>query len=222
MCELPKRASREFVPISRLVYTACSLVAIAGGVAAGRVWESKELAWALICLGGLFLVLAVVLPTVQQLEIGLPVGLRVVAAVQDRDTKLRAAFESQRGELELCAQLLCADPALAGQLLGAAWTQTTTDWRRPVGPALRLYAWCVFLRLIIESERLAVASSATGSSRTTPLDTLDFHARILVVLHSFANLTSEEISTLLGRGRETVEAELEAAEVVLKNSRERD
>ena len=214
MCEQPTRSWREFAPLPRVVYAMLAVCSLLAGVVAGQVLDSPAAAWALVFVGGALLAMAVAMPVVQKFEFGLPVAFKVVAAVRGREASIRSLFDSQRPELELCAQLLCRDPARAAALIETAWSQLTFRWRRPVGPAMRLYAWCLLLHLLVESERL-VADPSMPAERRTPLDALDHGARVVVVLRSFANLSFEEMSTLLGRPPWTIEAELQAAELVI-------
>ena len=138
MCELPRRSWKSLVSPLRIVLALAALVALGVGNLG------------LVLVGAGLLLATVVLPTVQQLEFGFPVGLKVTAAVRDREAELRQELESQRGTYELCAQLLTEDPAVAARLLEAAWARTAAEWRRPVGPALRTYVLCVLVHLIIE------------------------------------------------------------------------
>jgi hypothetical protein len=216
MCEQPARSWRDIATTKRLVLALVALGSMAGAGVVNRSTDQTVVAVALLVFGGFVLISAVVMPTVQQVEFGLPVGLKVTAAVNDRATQLTAAFEAQRGELELCAQMLCDDPAVASRVLEAAWSRASATWHHPIGSSLRPYVLCLLLHLLSENQRLA-SSATSGPSARTPLSSLDFAARRLVVLKSFLDLDAAQMATLLGKPPGEVEAELEAAEQLLNS-----
>lgn len=214
MCDLPNRSKSEFFTPGRLACAAGALSAFACSTLVPPVKAHAGLTFALVVIGSGLLIAAVLVPTVQQFEIGLPVGIRITAAVRDRNTELKNTFESERAELELCAQLLSDDPEAAATLVEAAWSQTVASWRRPVSPAIRMYALCTLVHLLVERDRLHLLGSTTRPS-SSPLSCLAFSAQVLIVLHSFVGLSTGEIANLLSRAPQDVERELQLAESTL-------
>ncbi|MFE7629037.1 hypothetical protein [Kocuria sp. NPDC057446] len=82
-------------------------------------------------LGAAILVLTVVFPAIREVECGFPSGVKISAALRDREEELGKAFDSQKGDLELYAQLLCEDLSLSAELLEASWAKTAATWRGP-------------------------------------------------------------------------------------------
>ena len=197
MCELPKRRFLPSLNPLRLVLAVLAVAVVAAG------WLLPELVSAIpIGAGLLTLVAAVLLPAVKEIEFGLSPGFKLSPALKDREAELRSVFESQRGDMEYCAHLLCQNPDTARELLEAAWSQAASAWRGPVTPQLRVYALCVLVRLIRKHEtwtRPAGGSGAPPLPDAGPLARLALDARIVVVLHEFANLTFAEIAGMTGR-----------------------
>ena len=199
MCDVPKRPLRSLVRPARVTITAATLAAIVAG------WIlSGVLGIVLMGLGIAALVGVVLLPSLREVEFGLPPGARLSRALQDRQDELRMAFESQYEELSLCAQLLCDDPATASALLEESWARTAAAWRGPVTAQIRIYALCDLIHLI-GSPRYGTAASpaatplagkTNGALRT--LAVLPAQDRAAVVLHGFADLSAAQISRMTG------------------------
>jgi hypothetical protein len=210
MCEVRQRRWREaFRPLR----VALGLAAI-GCVLVGARYASV-FGLGLIGLGAALLLAAVVLPTVREVEFGLPVGVKVTAAVRQREEELHDAFETQKGDFELYSQLLCGQQEDAAQLLGAAWSRTVTAWRGPVTPDLRYYVLCVLVQLVKAREKWVdpgpVASAGASALAALPLD-----RRVVIVLHDFAGLPLARIGAMTGRSVQSVENDIRTAEETLK------
>ncbi|MFJ5955604.1 sigma factor-like helix-turn-helix DNA-binding protein [Paenarthrobacter sp. NPDC092416] len=190
MCEIPKRRWRSSITPLRLVVTVIAVGAIAVG------WLLPDLLSALpVGAGLLTLAVAVLMPAVREIEFGLSPNIKLSPALKDRQAELRSVFEQQKGYLEYCAHLLCEDPETAQQLLEAAWSQATTDWKGPVTPQLRMYTLCVFVQLLKQHERwFPPPPRKRGKLGQNPLAALPLEERTAVVLHEFANLTVAEIA----------------------------
>jgi len=168
----------------------------------------------LMGLSAALLLSAVVLPAVREVEFGLPVGVKVTTAVRQREDELRAAFETQKGEVELCSHLLCGRQEVAAELLEAAWARTATLWRGPVTPDLRDYVLCVLVQLVRARESwMDPETEAEPGIRS--LTTLPIDSRVTVVLHEFAGLSFARIAALTDRPVPLVQADVQAAETAL-------
>jgi hypothetical protein len=188
MCDLPKRRVLPAIRPARIIVAALGVAAIAAG------WFVPALVSAVPIGAGALVVLAAVLPAVRDIELGLPGDLRLTAALSGRQQDIASVFEQQRGDLQLCAQLLCGDPEQAKALLEAAWSRTAEVWRGPVTPQLRLYTLCVLVHLLEQRDRWAPPEPAPAP--TTLLAKLPAGERVAVVLHDFASLTVAEIAGL--------------------------
>ena len=197
MCDVPKRNWRSaFQPKRLIVFVAALAVIVAG-------WQIPN-AFGLIPmgLGAAALLMAILLPAVHDVEFGFPSGVKVSAALQNREEGLRAAFEAQKADLQLCANLICDDPATASMLLEAAWAKTSADWRGPVSAEIRSYTLCVFVHRFISHTQWAHPQQQVNPQSTQAVPQLSALAalspmeRIIVVLHEFAELSLAEIAGL--------------------------
>ena len=188
MCELPRRRLSAAVRPARVIAAAVGLAAV---VAAWFV--PAHLASVPIGAGSLLL-LGAVLPAIRDVELGLPGDIKLSAALAGRQTDIASVFEQQRGDLQLCAQLLCGDPDQAKTLLEAAWARTAEVWRGPVTPQLRLYTLCVLVHLLERHEHWT--RTETPQRLMNLLASLPTPERVVVVLHDFASLTIAEIAGL--------------------------
>jgi len=207
MCDVPKRQLRPLVRPARIAITAATLAAIIAG------WMLPDPPGAILMgLGIAALLGAVLLPSLREVEFGLPPGTRLSRALQDRQDELRMAFASQYEELSLCAQLLCDDPATASALLEEAWARTAAVWRGPVTAQIRLYALCDLVHLIGSPQHWTAARpegmhpDARAGGALYPLATLASPDRTAVVLHEFADLSAAQISRITGRSTAEVRA----------------
>lgn len=199
MCDVPRRNWRNAFHPKRLIIALVALAVMVGG------WQIPN-AFGLIpvALGAAALLMAILLPAVHDVEFGFPSGVKVSAALQNRQEQLRAAFEEQKADLALCANLICDDPATATQLLEAAWAKTSADWRGPVTAGIRSYTLCVFVHRFISHTQWAHPQqqvSAQGSQAApllSPLAALDPTERVIVVLHEFGELSLAEIAGVTG------------------------
>ena len=162
----------------------------------GIVTKGNATGLTLIGLGAALLLAAVVLPAITQVEYGFPSGVKVVAARRDREENLRRVFADQRPDLELCAKLLCDDPATASELLTAAIARATLGWRGPVDAQIRVYVLCWFVHRLMAHSRLAAAQpSATTDGANRLLVELTqiqrvLYGVVLAVLPSLGHLSA--------------------------------
>lgn len=168
----------------------------------------------LIGLGAALLLAAVILPTVREVEFGLPVGVKVTTAVRGREEEFREAFESHKGDLELYSQLLCGQQEVAAQLLEAAWARTVTVWRGPVTTDVQNYVLCVLVQLVKAQEKWGIRGEEKVVGAIA-LNALPLDRRVAIVLHEFAGLPFARIGALTGRSVDSVEADVRLAEEAL-------
>lgn len=189
MCELPQRHLRSALKPARL------LTALLGVVLAAGAWLIPR-SFSSIPIGvGALLVLAAAIPALRDWQLELP-GIKVSGSFEDRRGDIYEVFEHQRGDLELCAQMLCRDPEEARTLLEAALSQSAEAWRGPVTPQLRLYTLCLFVKLAEAREKWASPPAKHPKTPLDPLHALPFPERVAVVLHDFGHLTIAEIASL--------------------------
>lgn len=203
MCDLPKRRFTAAVRPTRILAAVVGIAAIVAG------WFVPALVSAVPIGAGALVLLAGVLPAVRDIELGLPGDLKVTAALSGRQQDISSVFEQQRGDLQLCAQLLCGDPEQAKALLEAAWARTAEVWRGPVTPQLRLYTLCVLVHLL-EKRDLWDPPKPPKHPKTL-LASLPAAERVAVVLHDFASLTVAEIAGLTDSTTTAVTERLEQA-----------
>lgn len=220
MCEVPPRRLRAALSPARVVLAVIGTAVIIAGLL--EVFDLEGLPKAVILgLGLAILVLTVVFPAIREVECGFPSGVKISAALRDREEELGKAFQSQKGDLELYTQLLCEDASLSAELLEASWAKTAATWRGPVTPELRLYVLCVFVQLLGSHHRWVTPAARnrppgdSGPVSTTPLNALSLEERIVVVLREFVNLPSTQIAALTDRPVAAVRQDLETARAVL-------
>ncbi len=209
MCDAPPRSWRSAWQPRRIALGAVALVMVVVGAL-----SDGPARWALVAVAGALVVSAVVLPTVREVEFGFPVGLKVTAATRSRDEELRHAFDEQKGQLSLCARLLCDDPEVSARLLEAAWSRAVVLWRGPVDPYLRLLVVCLLVELSLAHDRWDPPATRPG-----PLGSLDTAQRVAVVLHDFAGLSFAEIAAIAGSTPEDAVAALRAGALAVEASR---
>ncbi|BCT75292.1 hypothetical protein SCMU_11340 [Sinomonas cyclohexanicum] len=200
MCELPKRRFLGAVRPARVIAAALGLAAIVLGLFVPALVSAVP-----IGAGALALIAAVV-PAVRDIELGLPGDVKFSAALSGRQQDIASVFEQQRGDLQLCAQLLCGDPEKAKALLEAAWARTAEVWRGPVTPQLRLFTLCTLVHLLERQDFWQAPAGLPASPRpgrpgkpkrpATLLAALPAPERVAIVLHDFASLTVAEIAGL--------------------------
>lgn len=205
-CEVHQRSWREAVRPVRVVLAIAALVCLIAGARYASVFGLG-----LIGVGAALLLSAVVVPAIREVEFGLPVGVKVTAAVRQREDELRAAFEAQKGDLELCSHLLCGRQEIATELLEAAWARTATLWRGPATPELHDYLLCVLVQLVRARESWLDPEPGSEPAIRS-LTALPIDIRVTVVLHEFAGLSFARIATLTDRPVPLVEADVQAAE----------
>lgn len=202
MCDLPHRRFRAVLTPARVLLA----VAAVGAVVVG-MRDSTLAGPGLIGVGLALLLVAVLFPVIKQVECGFPSGVKITAALRDREEELRKAFAAQRDDLGMSTHLLCGDPALATRLLEAAWSRAATNWRGPVLPEeLRIYVLCVFVQML-NTHRRAVD--------TNLLAVLGPEEKTALVLHEFAGLTVAQIAELTERPPGDVTHSLSTAQVLL-------
>ncbi|MDH6236114.1 hypothetical protein [Cryobacterium sp. CG_9.6] len=204
----PRRIASAFQP-SRIV-----LAVLALGLFVVGALIRDLLGLALLGVGAVALLTAVVFPVIKQVEFGFPTGVKISAALSDRENELQLAFTQQRGDLGLYTQLMCDNSVLASRLLEAAWARTAMVWRGPITPALRGFVLCEFVRLLTTQSRWnrATVTDTDAMARPSALLELTVPERIIVVLKEFADLPLAQISAITGRPLTEIENEYRLAE----------
>ncbi|MHA7273764.1 hypothetical protein ACX80Z_10065 [Arthrobacter sp. TMT4-20] len=218
MCEIPKGPRRSLLTPKQLVLGCLSVTLVVAGILLPPDLSDEGLAslaifgvglygFGLITVGTALLVTEVILPAVKEVEFGLPSGDRMATAVSSREEALRDEFDRQRGDLELCAQLLCDDPVIALRLLEAAWAKAAAVWKGPVTPDIRTFVICQLVDLVdlhLHNAGRIRAPSAGGSLLTA----LDGPERTAMVLRDFAGLSPTQIAVITNRSVDRVRADL--------------
>jgi DNA-directed RNA polymerase specialized sigma24 family protein len=174
----------------------------------------------LIGLGAAVLLAAVIMPTLSQVEFGIPSIFKATAGVRDRAEKLRQVFEEQRPDLEACAKLMCDDPATANELLTAAMARATADWRGPVESEIReirTYVLCWFVHRLMTRRRLAGMEQPATTAVKNPVSELTTIQRVVVVLTEF-DVPIEEVADMVGLPPAEAQAELSRGEKALTDA----
>ena len=216
MCEVPPRRVRPAIRPERVILALAAAALIVPGL-----FLQGVTALVLLGLGAALLVGAVLFPVVRDAELGFPSGVSISTALRNREQELRDAFDAQRGDLNLYAQLLCDDPAVAAMLLEAAWAKTAAEWRGHVTPYLRVYVLCALIHLLDAHARGAVPGITDAERRDTvanvssPLAALPTPIRMVVVLHEFADLDVEQVAEMTERSVTEVTAYLRTARAAL-------
>lgn len=211
MCEVPPRRLRSGLTATRILLAVTAVTIVVVGM---QVEDFPGLL--VVGLGLAVLLTAVLFPIIRQIECGFPSGVKITAALQNREDDLRKAFETQKGDLGVFTQLLCDDPALAAQLLEAAWSRTAATWRGPVtSQELRLYVLCLYVHLLDKHRRLTGPGDAETTSSAGPLAALAPTERTVVVLREFMELPVAQIAALTERPTADVVQDLRAAQAAL-------
>jgi Sigma-70, region 4 len=189
--------------------------AAVGMLVAGIVVRNSAVGITLIGLAAALLFAAVVMPGVGRVEYGFPSGLKISADLQSREDALRREFEAQRADLELCAKLLCDDPATATDLLAAAMARAVAGWRGPVHPDIRVYVLCWFVQTLMARSRLSWTRPAAPAADAEALCQLPQVQRIVVVLSEFAELPIDDIADMVRLSAAQAQAELANARAAL-------
>lgn len=214
MCEIPPRQIRPALRPERVVLAVLAVAMIVWGF-----WSGDVTGLIVLGLGAAALFTAVCFPAIRDIEFGFPSGVKISAALQDREQELVRAFTAQKGELGLYTQLLCNDPSVASRLLEAAWAKTAAQWRGPVTPQLRGHVLCVFVHLLESHDRWTAQrdgpAPVSPAASATPLSALALPQRTVVVLREFAELSLAEVAAIVERPLEAVTADYRDAQVVL-------
>jgi hypothetical protein len=213
MCEVPPRRLRPAIRPERVL-----LALVAAALLGTGLFLDGLTALVVLGLGGALLIGAVLFPVVRDVEFGFPSGVKISTTLHNREQELREAFDAQRGDLALYAQMLCDDPAVAAMLLEAAWAKTAAEWRGPVTPFLRLYVLCMLVHLHDAHNRWAgpVEAPQDGAAgHSSPLTALPTSIRTVIVLHEFAELEVAQIAEMTDRTAAEVTAELQTARAAL-------
>lgn len=220
MCELPKRRWRSSVTPLRFLIGVLALGAIAfGWLAPAFPWGFPVIVQAGVLMGVGFLALAVAvfMPIVREVELGLTPSVKLGPALRDRQAELRSVFEQQKGDLEYCAHMLCGDPEEARRMLEAAWSQASGAWKGPVTPQLRVYTLCLYVDLLRKHQIWLRSSKKPPKPDRSLLAGLTHDQRVAVVLHDFAKLTVAEIAGITEHPVADVAKSLAAAEAKTKH-----
>jgi len=216
MCEVPARNWQHTLRSGRVALAVVAAVCIVAAPVVGvHRGHSGVVGVGLLAIGVTIGIGAVVFPFVREVEFGFPVGVRVRAGVREHELELRRAFEAQKGDVELCAHLLCGPPEAAARLVEAAWARTVVDWRGSVTPGLRTYVLCVLVQLVSAHLRWVDGQSGQVDTATGPMASLPHRQRVAVVMHEFAGLPVAQIASMTERSVEELRADIAAAENVM-------
>lgn len=181
----------------------------------------------LVVLGVAVLSLGVLLPTVQEAQIG-PGGFTLKTRVEITEGELRPFVESQNERMQRLAYLLIADRQVAAHSVEDSVARVYGDWG-VIGTLDRaLYLLCTVVRVALGAASLGLADpSATAeeglepglASRMATLMSIPLHLRAVAVLHYHEQLDDGQIASILDLDPHEVRQRLRRAEAELAASR---
>lgn len=213
MCDVPPRQWREAFSPARLLAGLGAVVLLGWGCFKADGTSQTVL----LGLGAAFLIYACV-GAIQQVEFSMP-NVKVATAVRSRSEVLRDKLKELQPELEWCATRLCSDPDTATELLSVSMSRVTSAWRGPVGDGVRVYVLCWFVhRLVAHHRTQALLPVTAPRTDILPVPDLTLNQRIAVVLSEGAELTADQIASMLGVSTAEVNADLTQATFLLKQA----
>jgi len=183
----------------------------------------------LIVLGVAVLSLGVLLPMVQEAQIG-PSGFTLKTTVEMRDAEFRPFAESQHERMQRLAYLLIADRQAAAGSVEDSLARAYGDWG-VIGTLDRaFYLLCTVVRAALGAASLGLVDpSATAeeglepglTSRMATLMSIPLHLRAVAVLHHQEQLDDAQIASILDLDPREVRQRLRRAEAELAAARPR-
>jgi hypothetical protein len=223
VCEPPPRQWRESLSPRRILLCVAALALLVAGI----FLRNSDIGRTLIGLGAAVLLVAVIMPTVSQVEFGIPSVFKATAAIRNREEKFRTVFEAQGPDLEFCANLLCDDPATAPatakDLLTTAMARATSEWRGPIDGEIReirTYVLCLFVHRLMARRRLAGMEHPATTAVKNPVSELTTIQRFVVVLTEY-DVPIEEVADMVGLSPAEAQAELSRGEKALTDAGQR-
>jgi hypothetical protein len=181
----------------------------------------------LVVLGVAALSLGVLLPTVQEAQIG-PGGFTLKTSVDMREAELRPFAESQHERMQRLAYLLVADRRVAAASVEDSIARAYGDWGL-IGTLDRaFYLLCTVVRSALGSVSLGLvdptATTEGGlepglASRMATLMSIPLHLRAVAVLHYHEQLDDGQIASILDLDPQEVRQRLRRAEAELAAAR---
>lgn len=181
----------------------------------------------LVVLGVAVLSLGVLLPTVQEAQIG-PGGFTLKTTVEMRDAELRPFAESQHERMHRLAYLLIADRQVAAHSVEDSLARAYGDWGLIGALDRAFYLLCSVVRAALGAASLGlVEPSATAeealepglASRMATLMSIPLHLRAVAVLHYHEQLDDGQIASILDLEPGEVRQRLRRAEAELAAAR---
>jgi DNA-directed RNA polymerase specialized sigma24 family protein len=207
VCKQPPRQWRESLSPRRILFGVTALALIVAGIFP----KPPNIGLTLIGLGAAMLLAAVVMPTVNQVEFGIPSIFKATAAIRNREEQFRKVFEAQGPDLEECANLLCDDSATANALLTTAMARATSEWRGPIDSEIReirTYVLCLFVHRLMARRRLAGMEQSPTPAVKNPVAELTTIQRLVVVLTEY-DVPIDEVADMVGLSPAEAQDELD-------------
>lgn len=181
----------------------------------------------LVVLGVAVLSLGVLLPTVQEAQIG-PGGFTLKTTAEMRDAEFLPFAESQRERMQRLVYLLIGDPHAAAGSVQDSLARAYGDWGLIGALDRGFYLLCTVVRVALGAEPLGlVAPPAVPEDGREPglalrmqaLSSIPLHLRAVAVLHYHEQLDDRQIGSILGTSPEEVHERLRQAEEGLAAAR---
>ncbi len=222
MTPLWKRVLHEVVSNPRSVSLAILGFALLG---VGVYASSDAAGTALIVLGAGVACLGILLPAVQESQIG-PSGFTLKTAARPPDEQFVALFQHELEHAQRLALYLTGDSRRAAELASDAFARTFANWNSVGALDPRRYVVCVVTRLslAVQTLRLVPVEMPMQAPADDParlgaslkaLLSIPPRPRAVALLHHYEALGDGEIAEIMGESADQVRARLREAETLL-------
>jgi hypothetical protein len=150
--------------------------------------------------GGLLVLLVGVLrPWVDQIQIGPLSVASVTLRTPARDERVRRVLEDYRGLIGACAAHLCSSSDSATRVVETSVSRAVADWRGSGTDGLFTYVLCVMVGQV-RFEALAEGSAGAyvAGASDSAFRRLPFEERVVLVLTDRAGLDDAQVGRILG------------------------
>jgi DNA-directed RNA polymerase specialized sigma24 family protein len=174
----------------------------------------------LVVVGSGILCLGVLLPVVQEAQIGTS-GFKFTAMLPERETDFAPFVESQRDTLQRLAFLVTGDSARAIEVVEDTLTHAYGQWSFVAREHRTFYLVCSVVRKALGARKLFGDPSIDGiPDDVKPLLAIDAKAGAVALLHYYEGFSENQIATVMEATPEEVRAHLRMAEAELNKHNE--